>query len=174
MADTGEHGVYIKLVGPGKDEVEGYALPIESIQHTISRNPIVFPVPGVNAGTTGEPVIFGLDFGMMSETISFSGLLKDNELDPNVPTHQELAAAARTWWRYLSMSCGALGTANPNKIKVKEGAGQGGPYVYGGVIQSATFQREGGKLWWSYKLTFQITSPPTVDPAWDNPPAPQW
>jgi hypothetical protein len=164
--------VYIKLVNTGKSEVEGYALPVDQISHTISRSPIVFPVPGINAGTTGEPVIFGLDFGMMSETITFSGALKDNEDDPKRPSHQELAAAARTWWRYLSVSCGGLGSDNANKILVKEGGGM--VYVYAGVIQSAQFNREGGQTFWTYKLTFQITNPPTIDPTWANPPAPSW
>jgi hypothetical protein len=165
--------VYIKLVGPGKSEVEGYLLPVTQISHTISRSPIVFPVPGINAGTTGEPVIFGLDFGMMSETLTFSGILPDNDPNSEHPNHQELSAAARTWWRYLAVSCGGLGTANANRIYVKEGGGHGS-WVYAGVIQSAQFTREGGEMWWSYKLTFQITNPPTVDPAWDNPPPPRW
>jgi len=165
-------GVYIKLVDTGKSEVEGFSLPVESIKHTISRNPIVFPVPGISMGTTGQPIIFGLDFGMMSEQLTFTGILKDNEEDPDRPSHQELAAAVRTWWRYLSMSCGALGSANANKILVKEGPGHG-TWIYAGVIQSATFGREGGKTWWTYTITFQITNPPSVDPSW-NPAPPEW
>ena len=164
MANT--DGVYIKLVNTGKSEVEGYSLPVDQINHTISRNPIVFPVPGVNMGTTGQPMIFGLDFGMMSETLTFSGILKDNEEEPLRPTHQELAAAARTWWRYMNTSCGDALTTNANKILVKEGGGY--TYIYAGVIQSLTFNREGGKTYWSYKLTFQIVQPPSVDPAWDG------
>jgi hypothetical protein len=161
-------GVYIKLVNTGKSEVEGFSLAVDTVQHTITRNPIVFPIPGVNFGTTGQPMIFGLDFGMMSETITFSGVLKDNDDAPDRPNHQELAAAARTWWRYLNVTCGDAQSTNVNKILVKEGPGHG-TWIYGGIIQSATFTREGGKTYWTYRLTFQIVQPPSVDPAWEGP-----
>lgn len=160
-------GVLIKLIDAGKSEVDSFFLPTETVMHTITRNPIVFPVPGVNYGTTGQPVIFALDFGMMSEQLVFSGQLKDNEEDPNRPNHQECAHAVRTWWRYTAVGCDAASTI-ANKILLKEGPGHG-TWVYAGVIQSASFRRVGGTTWWEFKITFQIVAPPSTDPAWTGP-----
>ena len=166
MAST--DGALIKLVDAGKSEIDSFFLPVEDVVHTITRNPIVFPVPGVNYGSTGQPVIFALDFGMMSEQLVLSGKLKDNETDSTRPNHQELAHAVRTWWRYTSVVCGDASVGIYTKILLKEGPGHG-TWVYGGVIQNATFRRVGGTTWWEFKIIFQIVAPPSVDPAWSGP-----
>lgn len=162
MAD--ELTVIIKLIDAGKSEVESFHLPVEQITHTFTRNPVVFPIPGVNIGTTGKPVVFALDFGMLSEQLTLQGSLKDNidEWNTRAPNLFELTNAVRTWWRHTNVVSTDPATAIANKIFVKGGPGQG-DLVYLGVIQGATLTRLGGTTWWAYKLTFQIVGfPPDI------------
>jgi len=160
MADGEQLSAIIKLVAnDGGGMIEQLELKVDSVVHTITRNPVVFPLPAINkdaeGAEAGMPMVFALDFGLLSEQITLSGVLNDNES----PTHQDLANAARTWWRELDVGSSAT-IEGYNKLKFNEGGI--GSWTYGVVIQQLTCQREGGRLYWTFKLTCQVVAFPPL------------
>lgn len=163
----------MELLNGEGEVVEHFQLRVDRVVHTIGRNPVVFSIPGVGAQDAthpGMPQVFALDFGMLTENMILSGVLPDNEpaggspaptvpeTDPYFPNHRELAAIARTWWRY-SFESDSFAMTNYNRLKLEEGPGPG-QSRYGVIIQNLQSTRVGGETKWDYKLTLAVVDFP--------------
>jgi len=161
MADLS--GVDIKLQTPGV--YGGWVtrrLHVERIQIVPNRNPSVNPMPMVNKATTGEPVAFVLDLGMMSEGIRLEGIVYDSQsevgfvpedIDKNDTwaSWPEIETIFRTSWKNYDMglepvnaSTLILAMDNPSWVSFTV------------LLAELTLTRVGAKPYWSFVMLLNV------------------
>lgn len=133
----------------------------EQIDHVISRQVVVVPLPGQSSGI---PLSFSVDLGIMSQDIVLRGAIKDND-----PLH---ASGAASWrdirhmvirsWRELIFSWND--PLNPqNTAKIGYYPQKGGTVWYRCLPTRLEMGREGGKGQWDYALTLAVVAWPPVN-----------
>ena len=153
-------------------------LSVSTIDHSIARQPIVIGIPEVNkslpanvdAVFQGQPVAFGLDFGLLTETIRLSGISKDGNTGVANPSHSQLADVVRKAWIYVQPT-GNLGIDGGLRLTIDEGIGHN-THTYIGIPLEFSANREGGNTYWSYTLTLQVAMWPIGDTVSPPPPPP--
>lgn len=144
-------------INNGKPPGSGYeefALNVEDYQHVINRNPSVFALPGVNAGGTGLPKIYSIDFGMLSENIILSGTFGDGTPSAWLPTARDMLRIARTWWSNFSLS--GVNSNGFNRASIKVGPGVFDAELFGFTFQNVQISRKGGVLTYDFKMTLAV------------------
>ena len=150
---------------------QGRWLNCTDITGGINRNPSVLALPqSPKSGgiATNRPLAWGLDFGMLQETLILSGVSGDFENDPSNASIVWLAEAARAGWYGIRPS--STGLVGGVRLYVPVGPNQGGvnvtignigtftdAQVYQGVIVQFTYIRQSGKLYWDWKLIVQVS-----------------
>ncbi len=154
--------VTLEVVDKAGAVQEAWYLPAEDVTHQINRQPVVIALPGINKDTGGQPSAYAIDFGMLNEMLTLSGVHIDNDADPTRPNHSQLAEIVRTSWRFvdISTSGGQISVAGGLRLAMNEGEGH---KLYRCLPLSYTANRKGGKLNWDYKLTLQVVSWPIID-----------
>lgn len=161
MADVS--GVDITLQTPGV--YSGYVtrrLHIERIQIVPQRQPSVTPMPMVNKTSTGEPVAFVLDFGMISETIRLEGTIYDAQSEIGSPPEDvdesgiwaswpEIETIFRTSWRRYDMG---IEPANASMLILAMDGQVGQNFTV--LLGQITLTRMGAKPYWGFVMTLYV------------------
>ena len=134
---------------------------VEQIDHVLSRQVVVMPLPG---HTTGLPLTFSIDMGAMSQDIVLRGALKDED-----PSHAHGAASWRDLRHMVIRSWKDLifGWSDPldpkNTARIGYYPRKGGQVWYRCLPTKLEMTRAGGEGKWSYSLTLAVVAwPPTT------------
>jgi len=161
MADLSGVDVYLNypLVSGGGGTRR---LHVERIQIAPVRQPSVIPMPMVNKDSTGEPVAFVLDLGMISETIRLEGVIYDaqSELGSNPEDFDEggtwmswpeVETIFRTSWRRYEM-----GVDPSNYSTLALGLASMGYQNFYVLLGQLTLTRTGAKPYWGFVMTLYV------------------
>jgi hypothetical protein len=156
-------GVDISIQYPGVyGGWESRRLHVERIQIAPQRDPSVIPMPMVNKASTGEPVAFVLDLGMMSETIRLEGTIYDANAEPRHDTDDpdkggtwmawpEVERVFRTSWKRYEMGMEPTNYTLLSLVMDNQ-AGQAFAVLWGQL----TLTRVGAKPYWGFVMSLSV------------------
>lgn len=146
--------------------VDSILLAVNNVAHQIQRQPVVISIPSTDRDGAGNPVAVSLDFGMMNEHITLSGVCPDlpSGADLPYPSKRTVQDMVRTGWKTVRVdtSGGDISVTGGWRLYMDEGEGHG-ELLYKVIPQGLMFTRDGGGTHWEFKLTLQVV---------DWPPAP--
>lgn len=143
------------------DGTSSFLLAVEETHIDLNRQPVVFSLPMINAGSKGgAPVAYALDFGMLSEMITLKGVSADAPQD-FYHSFTDLQTISRTSWRYVTISTsgGQVVVKGGVRLTMDMGTGQG-VKEYHCVVLGLTGDRLGGQLRWEWTWKFQVVEWP--------------
>ena len=155
--------VVLDVVDKADAVQESWFLPVELVTHQINRQPVVISLPNLNKTTGGQPSAYAIDFGMLNEMMTLSGVHIDSDADPTRPNHSQLADVIRTSWRFVDVSTANNSIAVAGGLRLSINEGEGVIKVYRCLPLSYSSTRKGGGTSWEFKLTLQVVRWPVID-----------
>ena len=74
-----------------------FGLRVDNIAHSFARFPTQSPLP---ADSSGNPVVFSLDLGMLIEQWTLQGIVNTVSTASGDPSKFDLETVCRNWWAY--------------------------------------------------------------------------
>lgn len=130
----------------------------EQIDHVMSRQAVVQPLPG--SYTTGLPLIFAIDLGSLTQDIVIRGSVKDNDVSGHA-TWRDLRFMVIRAWKDFSMDAESVWSpSNPSRVVYTEPDGQ--LWTYSCLPTKLELTRAGGEAKWNFVLTLAVVAWPPV------------
>jgi len=135
-----------------------YYLRAEQIDHVISRQAIIMPLPG--NFDTGIPLTFAIDLGSMTQDIVIRGAIKDNDTSEMIRWRDMRHMVIRSWKDFTMNPESVWTPTNPSKLVYT--LTDGSKWTYQCLPTKLELTREGGKGQWSFVLTLAVVAWPPV------------